>query len=246
MMRYLRRFLRIYQGLVVSGAILLFSTVAMFMAIIPGIRATRDLYESLKQIERDTTALSQKLRFLESLSEDDLRNRLVALLSAIPQDKSVPTILSSVEGYSNQTGVSILEVSLTNPGSLATGAATRQSVAEKKIGASTLPFSLSVSGSYDQIRAFVGAINQIRRLFDVTSFQLSIGDAGATKVRLMLTAFYQALPTKVGSVEASIIPLTEKEEGVFTKISRYPDVTQISLEPLTPILSGGKRDPFAR
>lgn len=246
MLRYLRRFLRIYQGFVVSGTILLFGAVALAFAVAPGIRATRDLYGNLKEIEKEVQALSGKRTFLEALSEDDLRERVVTLLSAVPQEKSVPTIFSAVEGFANQSGVSIVDMSLTNPGSLATGAATRQSAAEKKIGASTLPFSLTASGTYDQIRAFVGEINKVRRLFDVTSFDLSIGGMGTTQVRLSLTAFYQPLPTKVGMVEAPLVGLSQKEEEVFGKVSQYPDVSQFVFGPLTPNLSGGKRDPFAR
>lgn len=246
MMRYLRRFLRIYQGFVVSGTILLFAAVALMFAVLPGIRATKELYGSLKRTEKETETLSKKLRFLEGLSEDDLRSQLVTLLSAVPQDKSVPTIFSTVEGLTNQSGVSIVDVTLTSPGSLATTAATRQSTEEKKIGVSTLPFALTVSGTYDQIRAFVGDINKVRRLFDVTSFELSIGDTGTTQVKFSLTASYRPLPTKVDSVQTPVAALTQKEGEVLAKITQYPDVSQVFSQPLTPILSGGKSNPFAR
>lgn len=229
-----------------SGVILLFGAVALLFAVLPGIRVTRDLYGSLKQIEKESQALSGKRAFLEALSEDDTRERLVGLLSAVPQDKSVPTIFSTVEGLANQSGVSIVDVTLTSPGSLATGAATRQSAADKKIGASTLAFSLAASGAYDQIRTFVGEINKVRRLFDVTSFDLSIAATGTTQVRLSLLAFYQPLPTQVGSVQAPLVALSQKEEEILGTIGQYPDVSQSSSAPLTPILSVGKRDPFAR
>lgn len=246
MIRYFRRFLRIYQGFVVSGVILLFGAVALIFAVVPGVRATRDLYGSLKQIEKEAQALSGKRAFLESLSEDDTRERLMGLLSAVPQDKSVPTIFSTIEGLANQSGVNVVDINLTSPGSLATEAATRQSAADKKIGASSLAFSLTASGNYDQIRAFVGEINKVRRLFDVTSFDLSIAATGTTQVRLSLFAFYQPLPTKVGSVQAAIAAFSQKEEEILGKITGYPDVSQSSSAPLTPILSGGTRDPFAR
>lgn len=246
MMRLLRRFLRMYQGFVVSGAIILFGTVAFALAVLPGVRATRDLYGNLQDVQKEVQALSGKLTFLKSLNEDDLRARLVTILSAVPQEKSVPTIFSTVDGLANESGVSIVDMSLTSTGSIATGAASRQSAAEKKIGASTLAFTMNATGSYDQIRAFVSEINKVRRIFDVTSFDLSIGSTGVTQVRLSLTAFYQPLPTKVGSIQSPVIALTTKEEEVFTKVSQYPDVSQSFSEALAPDFSGGRRDPFAR
>lgn len=244
--RYIRRFLRIYQGFVISGVILLFGTLGLVFAVIPGIRATRDLYDSLKAVERDTGALKGKLALLEALNEEDIRDRLILLVSAVPQEKSVPTVFSTIEGLSQQTGVSIIDLSLASPGTLASISATiRQSASEKKIGASALPFVLTASGTYDQIRGFVGKINAIRRIFDVTNFDISISATGVTQVRLALTAFYQPLPTKVGSVQAAVTPLSQKEEAILAKIVQYPDVSAGFTESLTPV-TGGKRDPFAR
>lgn len=236
-MRYIRRLLRVYQGFVVSGAMLLFGVVAIVFALIPGIRATRELYGQLRQTEQSVLALEKKNVFLASLGEDELRENVLMLLSAVPQEKSVPTIFSTVEGLANQGGVSIVDMSLTSPGSLATGAASRLS---------KLPFSLTASGSYDQIRAFIGGVNAVRRLFDVTSFDVSIGAAGATQVRLSLAAFYQPLPTNVGNVQGPIAVLSQKEEGVLATIMQYPDVSVFFGEPLTPLYSDGQRDPFAR
>jgi len=246
MMRYLRRFLRIYQGFVVSGAIIIFGVTAFFLAVLPGIKATRDLYGNLKDVQKEVQALSGKFAFLQSLSEDDLRNRLMTMLSAVPAEKSIPTIFSSADGLANKSGVSIIDMNLMGMGSLATGAAVRQSAAEKKIGAGTLAFTMNATGSYDQIRSFVSEINKVRRLFDVTSFDLTIGSTGATQVRLSLAAFYQPIPTNVGMVQSPVIALTTKEEEVFMKVSQYPDVSQTFLEALAPDFSGGKRNPFAR
>lgn len=246
MIRYFRRFLRIYQGFVVSGSLILFGVTAFFFAVLPGIRATRDLYGNLKDVQKEVQDLSGKFTFLQSVSEDDLRGRLLIMLSAVPAEKSIPTIFSSADGLAKKFGVSIVDMNLAGMGSLATGAASRQSVAEKKIGASTLPFTMNATGSYDQIRSFVSEINKVRRLFDVTSFDLSIGSTGDTQVRLSLTAFYQPIPTEVGSVQSPVVTLTTKEEEVFMKVSQYPDVSQTFLKSLAPDLSGGKRDPFVR
>lgn len=237
----------IYQGFVVSGVVLLFGTVAIFFAVIPGIQATRDLYDNLKTVEKDIGTLGGKLQFLEALNEEDVRDRLILLVSAVPQEKSVPTIFSTVEGLAQESGASIIDVSLTSPGTLASmSASVRQSASEKKIGASTLPFTLTASGDYDQIRRFVGKINTVRRLFDVTSFDISINATGLTQVRITLTAFYQPLPTKVGAIQAPVTPPSQKEEAILNRLIQYPDMSRGALDTLTPVTSGGKRDPFAR
>lgn len=245
MMRYLQRFLRIYQGFVVSGAIVLFGVVALLFAVIPGIRTTVALYDDLGELEGQIKNLSAKLSFLESLREEELRGQVAELLAAVPEEKSVPTILGTIEGLAQQTVVTIDDMSLTSPGSLATGSAARQSAAEKKIGASGLPFSLNASGTYEAVRDFVGKINAVRRLFDVTSFDVSTSGTGETKLRLSLTAFYQPLPSSIGSVESPVARLSEKDRATLENVLQFPDVSPSSGVPLTPILTDGKRDPFA-
>lgn len=245
--RYIRRFLRTYQGFVLSGVVLIFGIIVFFVAVIPGIQATRDLYDNLKTVEKEINVFQGKLQFLEALNEEGIRDQLMILVSAVPQEKSVPTIFSTVEGLARESGVSIIDLSLTSPGQLASmSGAIAKSASEKKIGASTLPFTLTASGNYDQIRRFVGRINSVRRMFDVTSFDISISASGVTQVRLTLTAFYQLLPTKVGSIHAQVTSLSEKDETILARILQYPDMSQGALDALTPVTTGGKRDPFAR
>lgn len=247
MNRYIRRFLRTYQGFVISGVVLIFGILAFFFAVIPGIQATRDLYDNLKTVENDISKLQGKLQLLEALNEEDIRDQLMVLVSVVPQGKSVPTIFSTIEGLAQESGVSVIDLSLTSPGTLASMSATvRQSASEKKIGASTLPFTLSASGDYDQIRRFVGKINAVRRIFDVTSFDISISATGVTQVRISLAAFYQPLPTKVGAIQAPVTPLSEKEETILARMLQYPDMSQGALDTLTPVTTGGKRDLFAK
>lgn len=246
MIRVFRRILRLYQGFIVSGVIFLFGTFGVIFAVIPGVQATIALYERLSTLEKEYGSLSTKLSFLKSLQEENLRDQLVMLVSAIPQDKSVPSIFSTLEGLAQQSGVSIGEINLTSPGSLATGSAGRQMTSGKKIGASTLPFSLGATGTYDQIRSFVSSVNQVKRLFDVTSFEFSIGSEGVTRVSLSFLAFYQPLPTKVGSVEAPLTSLTPREEEVLAKLIKYPDFSSSVFQALTPVSIGGRRDPFAQ
>ena len=244
-MRHLRRYIQIYQGFIVSGVILIFCTAALFIAVIPGIGATVKLYESQKQISKDIQSLTGKRAFLDALPEDDLQKHVVTLLSALPQEKTIPTLLSTIEGLANQTGVSITNISITSPGSIATGAATTKEVVDKKIAAFTLPFSFDVKGTNGQIREFVGIINKVRRLFSVKSLQLSVQKNGEILVHVELVAYYQPLPTKVGSVQTPVSALSQKEEEMLGTLIEYPDLSQGYSQSLEPMLSEGKRDPFA-
>lgn len=244
MNRYIRRFLRLYEGFVISGAIILFGIMAVFFAVIPGIRTTVDLYGKVGELQKETDALSGKLAFLQSMDEESLRGQLALLLSVIPQEKSVPTIFGTVDGLVAKAGVRITDMTITNPGSIATGSATKSTDSLKVKGVPFLQFSLNVSGSYDYIQEFFGLVNQVRRLFTVENFGLSIVSTGETQARIALRAYYQPLPTKLGSVQAPVQKFSQIEVATLEKLSTYQDFALSSATQLTPVINDGKRDPF--
>lgn len=244
MNRYIRRFLRLYEGFVISGVIILFGIMAVVFAVIPGIRTTVDLYGKVGVIQRQVDALSGKLALLRSLDEESLRGQLAVLLSVIPQEKSVPTIFGTVDGLVTEAGVQITDMTITSPGSIATGSATKSTSSTKVKGLPYLPFSLSVAGSYDQIQGFFGIVNKVRRLFTVENFDLTITKTGETNARIAMGAYYQPLPTKLGEVETPIQNFSPAELATLEKLSTYQNFSQSSGSELTPVTSTMKRDPF--
>lgn len=246
MKRYIRRFLRLYEGFVISGAIILFGFIAVVFAVLPAIRSTIDLYADVGVIQKEVDALTGKLALLRSLDEESLRGQLAVLLSVVPQDKSVPTIFETVDGLITKSGVHITDMTIMSPGSIATGSATKSSSNSKVKGLPYLSFSLGVGGSYDQIQEFFGMVNTVRRLFSIENFDLSISKTGETTSRIAMGAYYQQLPTKLGGVEVPIQNLSSTELATFEKLSTYQDFAQSSTAQLTPVTNTEKRDPFMR
>ena len=246
MKRTIRRFLRLYEGFVISGAIILFGIIAVVFAVMPAIRSTIDLYGKVGEIQQQVDALSGKLALLKSLDEESLRGQLAVLLSVIPQEKSVPMIFGTVDGLVAEAGVRMTDMTIMSPGSIATGSATKETSRAKVKGLSHLAFSLGVSGSYDQVQGFFGMVNTVKRLFTVENFDLTIAKTGETNARLALEAYYQSLPTKLGNVEAPIQNFSPTELDIMEKLSAYPDFSQSSATQLTPVTNQDRRDPFTR
>lgn len=246
MNRYIRRFLRLYEGFVVSGAIILFGIIGVVFAVIPGIRSTVDLFTSVGELQKETDALSGKLAFLQSMDEESLRGQLSLLLSVIPQEKSVPTIFGTVDGLVAQAGVRIKDMTIAGPGSIASESASKSPISQRVKSVPFLPFFIDISGSYDQIQEFFSLVNQVRRLFTVENFDLSILPTGETQARIALGAYYQPLPTKLGSIGAPVLKLSQIEEDILEKISAHQDFTLSSARELTPVVNSGRRDPFSR
>lgn len=224
-MQKIRNFFRNYQDLVVSLVLLLIVVVGILLGVIPGGRATWGLVSQVRETSDKVALLGQKRTQLDSLNESQLREQLVTVVSAVPVDKSIPAIFQVVDQLTAQTGVSVSDMSLVSPGSLATEAAQKQTTEEKALGSSLVPFSVRVSGSFANVRAFLTKITSIRRLVRLRNFDVTF-TGGTTAMRLSLDAFYAPLPQLSAKVDQKLSTLTAEENGILVKLSNYPWLSQ--------------------
>lgn len=218
----IKKIWRLYHGFALSVAFFSVSIVGFIFGVYPVIRSSIDILSQVQALEDHVTTLTQKENFLRALDEESLRQELLTLLSAVPSDKSIPTIFSTIDNVVGQTGLSLADMTVTNPGSLATEAATRKSTEEKKIGVSLIPFSLTLRGSPSQIADFFSKVISVRRLVRVRTFEAAIDHSQVTNLRVDLDSFYSPLPSSLGKVDQKLATLTPEEENVIQKLAAYP------------------------
>ena len=251
-MQQIKKILHTYQTLVISTVIIVLCGVGFLWGIIPLIHKTIDVNAEQKIHAEAVDVLKQKITVLQSINEDEIRGNLQTLLSAIPSDKSLATLFSTLDGLSTQTGISIEDVSLARPGSLATASATRLTVAERAIGSNILPLSIHVSGTFDHIQNFLTTSINIRRLFRVQSFDISFLQNGTPSASLLtativMEAFYSPIPSSIGAVNQPLPELTPSDIDTISKVAAMKLLTPAASSPVFPNGSSGgvKPDPFS-
>ena len=131
MMTLVRRFLKMYKGMAVSAGMILISVIGVIYGIMPATQRILELADQRKNLAEEVQTLKTKRAVLESVDEGAIRNSLLILLSAVPSDKSIPSIFSTIEQTALVSGALIDTVAIANPGSLATESAQKQSNEEK-------------------------------------------------------------------------------------------------------------------
>src|SRR5258706_7276015 len=99
---------------------LLLSVVGFAVGIIPLAQKELALSGEVTSASGEVQSLQRKASVLDSLDEEALKNDLVTLVTAVPADKSLMTLLGTIDGVTRKTGVSLVDISLTKPWSLAT------------------------------------------------------------------------------------------------------------------------------
>lgn len=218
--------LKTYQGLIISGAILLFCAVGFIAAVYPAIGKVQSLWADTTKLSDEVTSLQTKLTALNALDETTLRQELTNVISAVPTDKSLPTMFSTVDGLAAQTNVSVMSMGIGGNTSLASGSAAKLTPQDKLIGAQTVPFSVTIQGTLPAIQQFIARAPQVRRLLRIRTFSITFPqDNRPISIALEMDAFYQPSPTSLGKTGTTVEILTDAEQEIITKVSQLPMAT---------------------
>lgn len=230
-MRKFRRYITKYQPFFPPVLLIFFSLGVILWGIIPGMQKTFEQFDQAKSVQEEIDRLKKKLAVLESLDEATLQQKLLIATSAIPLDKSLPTLLRTVETLTGQTNVTLTSVTLQDLGSLSTESAKIITADEKQLGTSIIPFSVLVSGGYDSVGQFLDQSTRIRRIIHARTFTLNLESKDQLSTQILFDAFYAPLP-KVSSVP-ELVPVTNKEEQILTGINQFANMSQ------TPLFAAG-------
>lgn len=221
-MKDLRKFIRQYQGIIISVVMIVGVTVAVFVGLLPAVRTIVAMRAEMSDIAEKNEALRVKSTLLESIDEDTYNKYLKELSYAVPSDKSLSSLFTTIDGLSTLTGVTLSDFTLTKPGNISTESAKRLTNEEKKVGSIFLPFTLTVTGTYDQIHKFMEQSIAVRRFFRVRYFDIYFGKSDAISAHMGMDAYYAPLPTNLGSASQKVEQLDENDEKTISKVANLP------------------------
>ncbi len=240
------KLVRTYQHMIISGVIIFFCFIATIYAVVPGVGSVQEIFSEIRTLTDETDILEQKMSILNTLDEETLRIQLKEVLSAVPAERSFPTVFETVEGVAAQTGVSVMSMNLTGGATLATPSAAKVSVADKKLGTRTIPFSVTINGSLPAVQEFIALIPKVRRLFRIRVFSISFPkDLRPLTVSIDMDAFYEPLPATLGTAKATLPILTDEDQAVVTRLIELPLATFESGAMPPPLIGKTKEDPFS-
>lgn len=244
-MTQLSRVYRAYQNIVISGIIILFSIVGVIVGVVPATQKILNQFEASSVLAEELDTLQRKIDVLDSLDEEGLRQNLDTVLSAVPGDKSIPTVFNAVEGVAAKAGVTITDMTIAGVGNVSTQSGV-QTALEKQLGTRVMPFSVTIQGPISAIQQFIVFTPQVRRLLRLRTFSMTFPKKEeALRVNLQMDAFYEPFPTSLGSVGTIITPLSEKDHALIERVSQFELISGVAAVLPPPSLGEGKVNPFA-
>ena len=203
-----------------TGAVIAAIAIAWLLILSPRLAQSADLQTQAESIEVMNVSQQRRLTELTKMAKaaPTAAVRVQELLSRMPQEAQLPQLFTQITKAAQAAGIPAEKISaitqavpvpLDDPTVSATGpvADAQQSAQRANIRVAKLDVTVSVTGSLDQVQAFVKNIEELNRDFVLTGLTVanqSGGDAGADRVAtLTATTFIlqSKLPDLVKNVE---------------------------------------------
>jgi Tfp pilus assembly protein PilO len=241
-------FFKTYSAYILAGGSLLVLVLVTVTVLLPTVKTILVKRETLVAKKTELAALTVKRTVLAAFDTTYLP-KLQAAELALPQEKEVAAIMISLENLSTQTGVGIESIDL-SPGIVSTESASAAVSEPIDSAAQTLPISIRLTATHEQLVIFIESVQTVKRLFDIERLVVSPNaDSDLLSGDLSLTAYYLTAPTEIGAVEEGLPQLTNNEKTQLSLIETFPNLSVYTANNLPVDLSNqplGKTNLFTR
>ena len=232
-----------FLGMGIPAGGILISLLIAVLIIWPKVNEIIELRKDNEELSQRVQTLETKVKVLQSLNQDKLEEQLASAEQLLPSDSNIFAVLRQVEDTASATGVLLNKIE-TTVGSANTGIPANLPAGNTvSLGAApAVAVNLAMVADYQSLLNFLSGLYSFSRVVSIDQISVSggRGDTIALSTSFSVNAHWKELPQNLGSVEASITPLTAAEEEMLANVQS----TQIIETPLVPSVPTGRGNPF--
>ncbi len=167
-------------------------TIALFaiFAIRPTILTIIELNKEINQKQETILKLTQKIRDLQNGNNTLQREtpRLSIIDNAVPDNPMPEVLVKQIESIANSTQLKIMNVSISNTVLIGSEdiANTQQDSKKLPDNARQMPFTVSVTGKYEDLYSFTDKLQNLRRPVQIDSFAINSSFIENEKVLILV------------------------------------------------------------
>lgn len=208
------RFYQTYKFYIFPVVVVVSSLFLIFFAIYPSTIKLLNNQQTVESLTVKSKFLESKVTALENYAGTDLPRKVDVALISFPTDRDYGNIFSLLQQLAADSGFTISSISIGN-------------AATKTGGAESFIVNLDMKGSKLLLQNLLNSIESSPRLVRVSNLEISSSPViQVSNVLLGIEVLYAQLPQNFGSTDSPVPELTEKDEGLLTKLAKAVAPTQ--------------------
>lgn len=221
-----------YRLILFPGITAISSVVLIVLVIFPQLSKFMSNNTAYNDIVKKNDFLEVKAIDLEVVNEVDLKQKLDTSLVALPANKDITEIIGIIQSIIAQSGFVLSSLQFGEDISIG--------------GQSAFKVKLDIAGSATVLNVLLSNIESSYRPMKIDTIDISNPkNSDNINGTLTINVFYAPIPNTLGSIDAPVPKLSEKEEEIISTLARSTTVatenTNISIGNFAP---RGKINPF--
>lgn len=203
------------------------SLILIILVIYPQISSLITNNGSLGQTVTKTKFLEVKAAELQGLNDTELQKDVNIALSALPEGRDYLGVITIIQNILSQSGFRLQSLEF---------------IPAEQSRELAYSVKLEITGPRDSLNLVLTDIESSYRPMKVASIETNLSASNNTEAIVTVNVFYAPLPTTLGSVEAPLPTLTDRDKELVTKLSGF--VADVPEETGNVNIPRGKLDPF--
>lgn len=192
--------------------------------------------ESVRASEDKLAAMLGKINVLSGVPEEKLQESLNSVQRAIPNKKDVIDGILTIKKVAGDMGVLVESLNV-KFGPVDSDKSPQ--------GDGQIKFSVSLSGSGENLQEFIKKISSVSPAMVITGLQISVGKSGIYSASTDIVSFYSSGSVELGKQTSVIEPFSSQEEALLAKFAGLSTVIAEETDPGESATSSGKTNPFS-
>lgn len=218
-----------YKPVVMPVTVAISSLIITVLLIIPQLLSFFTTQDEIRQVYQRAEILEAKANELESSDALKAQASLQAVKSIMPQDPDIPTAVVILSDLASKSSLLLDGISYLPPG---------------EANKTSFRLSVRVSGSLNNIRAFILSLKDASRIFQVETISMRTLPSNRVEAEIPVAVYFG--PVTVHRTAESIVPtLTSEEQNLLSKIENLAKVQpSTASSTLDSSITTGRPNPF--
>jgi hypothetical protein len=200
-----------YFTLGIVGVSIVVCLALIFTFIIPEISQWFSIQTEVATAQQRISVLQNNINFMNNLNKGTIDEQLQVASQALPPQKDFGIILQSISSAALSSGVALGDYTFSVGNITSTKVIPVSSTANQVPG---LPVTVIITGSFEQVRRFIGAIENNSPIAEV----ISIDGSGKT-ISLTIQFYEKPFPTLSVTGDTPLIQLSPKQSALLKQLA---------------------------
>jgi len=193
----------------------------LFLVVIPKINDSFAKIEEVKIVSKKTKDVNQKISYLQSIDQEEIKNNAYRLASGLLPEKSSYLLLKVIQNAASQLNYNIDNFSISM------GDVKGEDDSLKESSFDKIPVGINLVGPGENYLKLAKVLERSLPIMSINKYDMSLARDGVVTIKLDVSAYFMKdiSELKLENLTLADLTLSQEESNLLTAIGEYSEMT---------------------